>query len=171
MSLMVGLISLLALVVVVPVLVRVSQRRNAIGMIVACAIGIHIAGIIAGAILLVELDYWQAAALYWFGMIILLYAYGTCYRSLSIQMLVAIAGNASHEIEVDSLYNSYFRRFVRDRIDALVEGGRAEFRGNQLGITQAGRSDAALILRARRIFGLKESRLYFGKTDPDRIGG
>jgi hypothetical protein len=86
-------------------------------------------------------------------------------------MLVAIAGNASHEIEVDSLYNSYFRRFVRDRIDALVEGGRAEFRGNQLGITQAGRSDAALILRARRIFGLKESRLYFGKTDPDRIGG
>ena len=171
MSLLVGLISLLALVVVVPVLVRVGQRRNAIGTIVAGAMGIHIAGIIAGAILLAELDYWQAAALYWFGTIVLLYAYGTCYRSLSIQMLVAIAGNAPHAIEANSLYNSYFRRFVRDRIDALVEGGRAEFRGNQLAITQAGRSDAALILRARRMFGLTESRLYFGKTDPDRIGG
>jgi hypothetical protein len=171
MSLLVGLISLLALGAVVPVLVRVSHRRNAIGMIVACAMGIHIAGIIAGTIFLAELDYWHAASLYWFGTIILLYAYGTCYRSLSIQMLVAIAGNAPNGIEANSLYSAYFKRFVRDRIDALVEGGRAEFRGRQLAITQAGRSDAALILRARRIFGLNESRLYFGKTDPGGIEG
>jgi hypothetical protein len=170
MSLLVGLISLLVLAVVVPIVVRVSARRNAIGVIIACAMGIHIAGIVAGAILLFELDYWQAAALYWFGTIVLVYAYGTCYRSLSVQMLVAIADKAPHPIESSMLYQSYFRRFVRDRIDALVEGGRAELRGGQLNITRAGRSDAALILRARRIFGLKESRLYFRKMDSGRIG-
>ena len=170
MSLLVGLISFVVLVIAVPVVVRVSQQRNAMGMIIASAMAIHIAGIIAGAILLAELDYWQAAALYWFTTIILLYAYGTCYRSLSIQMLVAIAGNASHAIEAQSLYNLHFRRFVRDRIDALVEGGRAEFRGDQLAITQAGRSDAVLILWARRVFGLKESRLYFGRQIPTETG-
>jgi hypothetical protein len=167
MSLLVGLISFAALVIVVPVVVRLSRQRNAIGMIIASAVAIHIAGMIAGAVLLAELDYWQAAALYWFATIALLYAYGTCYRSLSIQMLVAIAGNASYAIEVRSLYSVHFRRFVQDRVDALVEGGRAEFRGDQLAITQAGRSDAALILRARRVFGLTESRLYFGKPGPD----
>jgi hypothetical protein len=168
MSLLVGLISFAALVIVVPLVVRLSRQRNAIGTIIASAVTIHIAGTIAGAMLLAELDYWQAAALYWFATIVLLYAYGTCYRSLSIQMLVAIAGNASHAIEVRSLYSVHFRRFVQDRVDALVEGGRAEFRGDQLAITQAGRSDAALILRARRVFGLTESRLYFGKQGPDR---
>jgi hypothetical protein len=168
MSLLVGLISFAALVIVVPLVVRLSRQRNAIGTIIASAVTIHIAGTIAGAMLLAELDYWQAAAVYWFATIVLLYAYGTCYRSLSIQMLVAIAGNASHAIEVRSLYSVHFRRFVQDRVDALVEGGRAEFRGDQLAITQAGRSDAALILRARRVFGLTESRLYFGKQGPDR---
>ena len=168
MSLLVGLISFAALAVVVPVIARIRQQRNAIVTIIAAALVIHVAGTIAGALLVAELDYWQSAALYWFATVILIYAYGTCYRSLSIQMLVAIAGNASHAIEVRSLYSVHFRRFVQDRVDALVEGGRAEFRGDQLAITQAGRSDAALILRARRVFGLTESRLYFGKQGPDR---
>jgi hypothetical protein len=69
-------------------------------------------------------------------------------------------------MELDSLYNVHFRGFVRDRIDALVEGGRAELREDRLVMTPAGRSDAALLLRARRVFALKESRLYFGKTNP-----
>ncbi|WP_426443035.1 glycosyltransferase [Bradyrhizobium genosp. P] len=53
-----------------------------------------------------------------------------------------------------------------DRIDALVEGGRAEFRNGRFAATPRGRSDAALILRARRVFALRESRLYFAKADP-----
>jgi hypothetical protein len=62
------------------------------------------------------------------------------------------------------LYERHFRRFIQDRIDALIEGGRAEFQQGRLVATGAGRSDAALILSARRFFGLKENRLYFGKT-------
>ncbi len=166
MSLLVGLISFVVLAVVVPVVVRVSQRRNAIGIIVAVALAIHVGGTIAGASLLAELDYWQSASLYWFATVILIYAYGTCYRSLSVLMLLAVSRTASRAIEVESLYDVHFRGFMQDRIDALVEGGRAEFREGRFVITPAGRSGAALILRARRVFALKESRLYFGKTDP-----
>jgi hypothetical protein len=168
MSLLVGLISFAVLAVVVPVIARIHQQRNAIVTIIAAALVIHVAGTIAGAMLLTELDYWQNAAPYWFATVILIYAYGTCYRSLSVQMLAAVSRNASHAIDVQSLYDTHFRRFVQDRIDALVEGGRAEFREGRFVITQAGRSDAALILSARRVFGLKESRLYFAKTGPDR---
>lgn len=166
MSLLVGLISFVVLAIVVPVVVRIGQRRNAIGIIIAVAMAIHVAATIAGAVLLAELDYWQSASLYWFATVILIYAYGTCYRSLSVQMLLAVSRTASRAMEVESLYTVHFRRFVQDRIDALVEGGRAEFREGQFVITQTGRSDAALILRARRIFALKESRLYFAKTTP-----
>lgn len=163
MSILVGLISFVVLVIVVPVVARICQQRNAIGTIIATAMTVHVAGTIAGVFLLAELDYWQSASLYWFATVILVYAYGTCYRSLSVQMLLAIAGNAAHAMDVESLYDLHFRRFVRDRIYALVEGGRAEFREGRLAVTRAGRSDAALILRARRVFGLKQSRLYFGK--------
>jgi hypothetical protein len=127
----------------------------------ATAMTIHVAGTIAGAFFLTELDYWQSASLYWFATVILIYGYGTCYRSLSVLMLLAVSRNASRTIEVDTLYNVHFRGFIRDRIDALLEGGRAEFREGGFVITQAGRSSAELLLRARRVFGLKESRLYF----------
>ena len=166
MSLLVGLISFVVLAAIVPVVVRISPRRNAIGIIMAAAMAIHVAGTMAGAFFLTELDYWQSASLYWFATVILIYAYGTCYRSLSVLMLLAVSRNASRAIEIDKLYNVHFMGFMRDRIDALIEGGRAEFREGGFVITQAGRSSATLLLRARRLFGLKESRLYFGKTNP-----
>jgi hypothetical protein len=168
MSLLVGLISFVVLVTVVPAVVRVSPRRNAIGVIMAAAMTIHVAGTIAGAYFLTELDYWQNASMYWFATVILIYAYGTCYRSLSVLMLLAVSRTASREMEVEKLYNVHFRGFIRDRIDALIEGGRAEFREGGFVITPAGRSGAALLLRARRVFALKESRLYFEKTDPTK---
>jgi hypothetical protein len=138
-------------------------------MIIAFAIAIHVAGTIAGVAVLGELNYWQSAAPYWFATIILLYAYGTCYRSLSAQMLVAISRTGSRGIEVESLYDIYFRRVIQDRLDALIEGSRAEFRDGRLVVTRAGRSDAALLLWGRRVFGLKQSRLYFGKAAPDGL--
>jgi len=166
MSLLVGLISFVVLAAIVPVVVRISPRRNAIGIIMAAAMAIHVAGTMARAFFLTELDYWQSASLYWFATVILIYAYGTCYRSLSVLMLLAVSRNASRAIEIDKLYNVHFMGFMRDRIDALIEGGRAEFREGGFVITQAGRSSASLLLRARRVFGLKQSRLYFGKTNP-----
>jgi hypothetical protein len=165
MSLLVGLLSFAALAIVVPVVVRIGQRRNAIGVIMAAAVAVHVAGTIAGAFFLAELDYWQNASFYWFATVILIYAYGTCYRSLSVLMLLAVYRTASRTMEVETLYDLHFRGFIRDRIDALLEGGRAEFRDGRFVITQAGRADAALILRARRVFALKESRLYFNTTN------
>lgn len=166
MSLLVGVISFVALAVVVPVVVRMSRRRNAIGIIMLAAVVIHVAGTIAGAFFLAELDYWQSASLYWFATVILIYAYGTCYRSLSVLMLLAVSRTGSRAMEIESLYDVHFRGFIRDRIDALLQGGRAEFRQGRFVITPAGRSDAARILWARQVFGLRESRLYFGKTNP-----
>lgn len=170
MSLLVGLISFVVLAIVVPIVIRVRPQRNAIGTIIFLAIVIHAAGTVLGAILLPELDYWQNAAPCGFFTIILLYAYGTCYRSLSVQMLVAIARSAPQAIEVQSLYDVHFRSFIRSRIDALIEGGRAEFRDGGLAITAAGRSDAARLVWARRAFGLKENRLYFEKKSPTKPG-
>ena len=164
MSLLVGLISFVALALVVPIALRLRRQRNAIGTIIGLAMAIHVIGTVAGAVLLPELDYWQNAALFWFATIILLYAYGTCYRSLSVLMLLAIARSASRNIEVQSLYDVHFRRFVQDRIDALVEGGRAEFREGRFALTQLGRSDAAVLLWARRVFDLKENRLFEKKS-------
>jgi hypothetical protein len=170
MSLLVGLISFVALAILVPIAIRIRPQRNAIVTIFALAMAVHVAGTVTGAILLPELDYWQNAAPYWFATIILLYAYGTCYRSLSVLMLLAISGNAAQTIDVRSLYEVYFRRFVRDRIDALLEGRRAEFRDGRFAITDKGRSSAAVILWARRVFGLKENRLYFDKDSPAELG-
>jgi len=170
MSLLVGLVSFVALTIVVPVVVRTSQRRNAIGVVMAAAMVIHVAGTFAGAFLLAELDYWQNASLYWFATVILIFAYGSCYRSLSVLMLLAVSRTASRTMEVDALYDGHFGLFMKDRIDALLEGGRAEFREGLFVITRAGRSDAARLLAARRVFGLEESRLYFDKTGSAQSG-
>ena len=167
MSFLVGCISFMALAVVVPAAIRTIQRRNAIVMIIAIAIVIHLAGTFAGAAWLGELDYWQSAALYWFATVILIYAYGTCYRSLSVQMFLVIAETSARSMDIRSLRELYFKRFMRQRVDALVSGGRAEFHGGLLGITRAGRSDAARLMAARRIFGLSESRLYYDRKSDD----
>jgi len=118
MSLLVGLISFFVLAVIVPVVVRISPRRNSIGIIMVAAMIIHVAGTMAGAYFLAELDYWQCAALYWFCTVILIYAYGTCYRSLSVLMLLAVSRNASRAIEIDKLFNVHFTGFMRDRSKA-----------------------------------------------------
>ena len=67
-------------------------------------------------------------------------------------------------MDLRSLHDVYFRQFMRDRVDALVNGGRGELRGGLLAITPAGRSDAARLMAARRVFGLSEVRLYYGKS-------
>ena len=164
MSLLIGCISFLALALVIPLAIRLTRPQNAIPMIVAIAMVIHLLGTLAGAAWLGELDYWQSAAVYWFATVILIYAYGTCYRSLSVQMFLIIAGTASRKMDLQSLHDVYFRQFMRDRVDALVNGGRGELRDGLLAITPAGRSDVARLTAARRFFGLGEVRLYYGKT-------
>ena len=164
MSLLIGCMSYLALVLVIPPAIRLIRSQNAIPMILAIAIVIHLAGTLAGAAWLGELDYWQSAAVYWFATVILIYAYGTCYRSLSVQMFLIIAATPSRKMDLQSLHNVYFRQFMRDRVDALVTGGRAALRGGLLTITPAGRAGAARLIAARRLFGLGEVQLYYGKT-------
>jgi len=170
MSLLVGLISFAVLAAAVPIVVRLRRQRNAIPTIIALAVAVHVITTIAGAVWLAEMDYWQSAAPYWFATIILLYAYGTCYRSLSVLMLVAISRSAVQAIAVQSLYDVHFKPFILGRIDALLEGGRAELREGRLVLTSAGRSDAARILGTRRIFGLSKNRLYFEKKSPMETG-
>jgi hypothetical protein len=164
MSLLTGCMSYLALLLAVPLAIRVARPQNAIPMIITIAIVIHLAGTLAGAAWLGELDYWQAAAVYWFATVILIYAYGTCYRSLSVQMFLIVARTPSRKMDLQSLHDVHFRQFMRDRVDALVNGGRGELRDGLLAITPAGRSDAARLMSARRLFGLSEVRLYYGKT-------
>jgi len=167
MSLLIGCMSYLVLVLAIPLAIRLIRPQNAIPMIIAIAIVIHLAGTLAGAAWLGELDYLQAAALYWFATVILIYGYGTCYRSLSVQMLLIIARTPSRKMDLQSLHHVYFRQFMRDRVDALVNGGRAELRNGLLAITPAGRSDAARLTAARRLFGVTAVRLYYGKTAAD----
>lgn len=164
MSLLIGCLSYLALLGVIPVAIRLTRPQNAIPTIIAIAIVIHLLCTLAGAAWLGELDYWQSAAVYWFATVILIYAYGTCYRSLSVQMFLIIARTPSRKMNLESLQNVYFRQFMRDRVDALVTGGRGELRGGLLAATPEGRSDAARLMAARRLFGLSEVRLYYGKT-------
>jgi hypothetical protein len=164
MSLLVGCIGFLALALVIPLAIRLIRPQNAIVTIIAIAMVIHVLGSLAGAAWLGELDYWQSAAVYWFATVILIYAYGTCYRSLSVQMFLIIARTPSRKMDLQSLHDVHFRQFMRDRVDALVNGGRGELRGGLLAVTPAGRSDAARLVAARRLFGLSEVRLYYGKT-------
>lgn len=166
MSLLTGCMSYLALVVAVPLAIRLIRPQNAIPMIFALAIVVHLAGTLAGAAWLGALDYWQAAAVYWFATVILIYAYGTCYRSLSVQMFLIIDRTPSRKMDLEPLHHVYFRQFMRDRVDAMVNGGRGELRNGLLAITPAGRSGAERLVAARRLFGLGEVRLYYGKS-PD----
>ena len=164
MSLLIGCMSFLALALVIPLAIRWSRPPNAIPIILAIALVIHLLGAVGGAAWLGELDYWQNAAVYWFATVILIYAYGTCYRSLSVQMFLLIARSPSRKMDLQSLRDVHFRQFMRDRVDALVNGGRGELRGGLLAITPAGRLDAARLIAARRLFGLSEVRLYYGAT-------
>jgi hypothetical protein len=164
MSLLIGCMSYLALVLAIPLAIRLVRPQNAIPTIIIIAIVVHLAGTLAGAAWLGELDYWQAAAVYWFATVILIYAYGTCYRSLSVQMFLIVARTPSRKMDLQSLHDVHFRQFMRDRVDALVNGGRGELRGGLLAITPAGRSDAARLIAARRLFGVTGVRLYYGKT-------
>jgi hypothetical protein len=164
MSLLVGCIGFLALALVIPLAIRLIRPQNAIPTIIAIAMVIHLLSTLAEAAWPGELDYWQSAAVYWFATVILIYAYGTCYRSLSVQMFLIIARTPSRKMDLQSLHDVHFRQFMRDRVDALVNGGRGELRGGLLAVTPAGRSDAARLVAARRLFGLSEVRLYYGKT-------
>ena len=156
----------------IPLAIRLTRPQNAIVMIIAIAIVIHLAGTLAGAAWLGELDYWQDAAVYWFATVILIYAYGTCYRSLSVQMFLIIARTPSRTMDLRSLHDVHFRQFMRDRVDALVNGGRGELRGGLLAITPAGRSDAARLIGGTPPFRLERgpALLRQGGSDAARPG-
>jgi hypothetical protein len=171
MSLLIGCMSFLALAVAIPVAIRLARPQNAIPMILAIAIAMHLAGTWAGAAGLGALDYRQEAAVYWFATVILIYAYGTCYRSLSVQMLLIIARTPSRTMDLQTLHDVHFRGFMRDRVDALVQGGRGELRAGSIAVTPAGRADAARLMAARRLFGLSEVRLYYGKATGSMTSG
>lgn len=129
--------------------------------------------ILAGAALLVHLGaigiaivdalpvaYWHGAAIYWLGVVGIVFAFGAVYKSISLRILCALVARPGRALTIDELTAEIVRPSFVGRIAILSDGGLIRAEGGRHTVTPAGRALAQRIRRVQRWAGISESGLY-----------
>lgn len=102
--------------------------------------------------------FWSFTALYGFLFMAFLQAFAVIYKSISLRMLVEIAGLPQRSLAVDEAH----RTLVVDgayarRLAGLEKGGLLRRDGDKIHMTEKGRSTARRIAALQRFFGIERS--------------
>lgn len=157
-ALLAGLLSFMAFALLHMALLRLGDALRRISAIFALAMGVHVAGTVATALLLQRPNYWPGAGVYWFLLMFWVYAYGTAYKSLSVRMLVRVARHAP--VAAASLLGDTGEADFAARMDSLREMGLAQEAGGLWRLTPEGAKSAARLKAVQRALHVSGSSLY-----------
>lgn len=164
MSFAVGLIAAIVFAVLAPVLQRMARAFAwSIAPVILLAIGTvvsHGVGIVLGILIVPQFQYWDAASIFAFCVMSYVFAFGAVYKSVSLDILLGLAGRPEQTAPVSDVVEHQVPRLFQGRAQILVDGGLVEQTDSRFAATAAGRQMASRIGWMRRVFGIGDTSLY-----------
>jgi len=172
MSFACGLAGILLFAVLTPVMQAVARRANSpiapVAILALAAVVSHVASISLGVMTVRPFQYWNAASLFGFGVMLYVFAFGAVYKSVSLEILLDLAQRPGHTAALSDIVDRKMAEIFRGRTEILVSGGQVERAGSGFVVTEAGSAMASRIAQARRAFAVGDSGLYdFGKPESE----
>jgi hypothetical protein len=157
---LVGIIGFAAHVLVTTCWLRLPARTAPVIRHAFSAITTHAAVIGFWACCVGKFDYWPAAAVNGFGVVIWLFAFSAVYKSVSLRILTTLAQTPAQQMPLDEVTHAYVRPEFVTRAALLVQLGYAIEQPNGYVITAQGKRLARWIRLIQRAFGIGSSGLY-----------
>ena len=120
----------------------------------------HAASSVLGLTLVHPFTYWNATAVFCFGVMSYIYVFGAVYKSISLRILMDLTRRPARTIEFSDISDRQIPEIFNERSVILIEGGLVDADGDTFVPTPAGQRLAARIARARRLFAIGDTGLY-----------
>lgn len=164
MSFVIGLIGVVIFALLAPALQLIARARAwplaPVTLIAIAAIVSHALGVILGALLLAQFQYWHAASIFGFFVMAYVFAFGAVYKSVSLDILLGLVSRPERSAPLSVIVEQQVPHLFQGRIDVLVDGGLVEAENSHFSPTAAGRSMAGRVGRLRSTFGIGDTGLY-----------
>ena len=120
----------------------------------------HAASSLLGVTLVHPFMYWNATAVFCFGVMSYVYVFGAVYKSISLRILMDLTRRPARTIEFSDVSDRQIPAIFNERTAILIEGGLVDADGDTFVPTPAGQRLAARIARVRRRFAIGDTGLY-----------
>jgi hypothetical protein len=120
----------------------------------------HALSSLLGATSVHPFAYWNAAAVFCFGVMSYVYVFGAVYKSISLRILMDLTRRPARTIEFSEISDRQIPEIFNERSAILLEGGLVDADNDTFVPTPAGRRLAAKIARTRRLFAIGDTGLY-----------
>jgi hypothetical protein len=144
---------------------RAMPRVSAVMMLAITTLIAHAASSLLGAVLVHPFQYWNAAAVFCFGVMSYIIVFGAVYKSISLRILLDLTGRPDRTIELSEIFDQQIPAIFVERSSILIEGGLVVREGETFATAPAGLKLATRIAWVRRLFAIGDSGLYaFGPS-------
>jgi hypothetical protein len=159
-----GLMGFAVFVVMAPAMQLIARRAALsvppVAILAIAALVSHFACVLLGAATLQQFQYWDAASVFGFGVMIYVFAFGAVYKSVSLELLLGLAQRPGRGVSLSHIIDRQVPDIFRGRTEILVAGGLAERIGPSFVATAAGLKLAGRIAGIRRAFAIGDTGLY-----------
>jgi hypothetical protein len=169
MSFACGLAGILLFAIAAPVMQIIARKSGSsvapVSILAIAAVVSHLASIALGGMIVQTFQYWNAASIFAFGVMLYIFAFGAVYKSVSLEILLDLAQRSGHAAELVDIVDRKVPEIFRGRTQILVSGGQVETVGPNFAVTERGRATAGRIATMRSVFAIGDSGLYdFGSA-------
>jgi hypothetical protein len=159
-----GLAGIILFTILAPVMQAIARRATSpispVTVLAIAAVISHLVSVLLGAVTVPQFQYWNAASIFGFGVMLYVFAFGAVYKSVSLQILLDLAQRPGRAATLSDIVDRRVPDIFRGRTDILVDGGQVERAGSAFVVTAAGRAAAGRIAQARRAFAIGDTGLY-----------
>jgi hypothetical protein len=163
-SLVAGLLFAFAHAIAVSVCLRFVRRLAPVLVHLICAVvigaALPIILSIAAARFQVAIPFWQAASIFYGGVIAWLYAFSAVYKSISLGILQALHAAPEGRMMLESVARDFTLPRFAERIDLLVAGGLVARTESGYAITPQGLKAVHRLRLIQRIFAVSGKGFY-----------
>ena len=139
---------------------RAMPALSPVVILAFAAVMAHAVSSLLGAMLIHPFLYWNAAAIFCFGVMSYIYLFGAVYKSISLRILLDLTRRPARTIEFSDISDRQIPEIFNERGVILIEGGLVDADGETFVPTPAGQRLAARIARVRRLFAIGDTGLY-----------
>jgi hypothetical protein len=171
MSFACGLAGVLLFMILAPVMQAAARKMGSpispVSVLALATVISHLSSILLGAWTQQQFQYWNAASIFGFAVMLYVFAFGAVYKSVSLEILLDIARRPGHTAPLAEIVDKKVGEIFRGRTEILIDGGQVERAGACFVATDAGHAAANRIRQIRRIFTIGDTGLYDFTADAD----
>jgi hypothetical protein len=163
MSFACGIFGVVLFAMIAPASQRLAQIRasriSPVLILAIAAVVAHLISVLTGIVLTPAFHYWYAASIFAFGAMAYIFAFGSVYKSISLQILLGLTRHPGG-VPLSAIVDGQIPEIFRERAGILVEGGLVVRDGASFAATEPGQKLAGRIAKVRRLFAIGETGLY-----------